>query len=312
MERPNMRIFFNVDSTGAVSDFQKGFFDHVVDWNKQFEMELYLAAIEFIKNDSTWRPGLILNTKVNTRDDISVDFKSSKYIISKHFAPWTGMGTPENPYQINNATKLRLLADNVNAGIEYEDIYFVITADLDLSDYKNRDGGAGWSPIGNVYFPFSGHMDGGGKKIKNLYINRPKRRHIGLFGYTDSGSSIKNICLENVSVSGDVNVGGLAGYSKSEITFCYSTGFVTGSNSVGGLVGYGESEITSCYTTGSVTGNNYVGGLVGYSNEAKISSCYSESHVIGHGSVGTLVGYDNKSKITDSHSSGHAPLIMRP
>ena len=225
-----------------------------------------------LENDSTWVPGLLFSTRVNSRHNISVDFKPSKYIISKYFAPWTGMGTPENPYQINNVTKLRLLADNVDAGIEYEDTYFVITADLDLSDYKNRNGGIGWNPIGKYYSPFSGHIDGSGKKIKNLYIRRLKESYIGLFGYTDSGCTIKDLCLENVSVRGD----------------CY----------VGGLVGYYRGEITSCYTTGSVTGGLGVGGLLGHLS-GKVFSCYSKSRVIGNSFFGPFIG-DNKGEVVDS------------
>ena len=69
---PEMRISFNINSTGVISDFQKGYFDYGNDWNKQFEMELYHATIEIIKNDSTWVPGVIFNTKVNTTHEIVV------------------------------------------------------------------------------------------------------------------------------------------------------------------------------------------------------------------------------------------------
>jgi|GEM_PF-1923515 len=313
---PEMHISFKIDSTGVVSDFQKGYFDYEADWNKQFEMELYQAAIDIIKNDSTWVPGIILNTKVNTTHEIRVKFELSKHIVSRQSALWTGMGTPENPYQISNPTKLQLLADNVDAGFKYEDTYFVITADLDLSGYKNRNGGAGWNPIGKYYSSFSGHIDGCGKKIKNLYINRPEENYIGLFGFTGFGSTIKNLCLENISVKGGDCVGGLVGHSESKITSCYTTGSVSGGSKVGGLaggfVGYDDKvSIDSCYSTCAVTGlTDAIGGLVGLcgygdtsGNGGSISNSYSTGKITGNGSyTGGLVGYSGGAKISSCYS----------
>lgn len=106
---------------------------------------------------------------------------------------------------------------------------------------------------------------------------------MGLFGQTDSGSQIKNLGLENISVTdGDYSycLGGLVGINTAgDINNCYSTGPVNaGDHSwlVGGLMGCNDANIIDCYSTGNVIGKGSLldfGGLVGR-NDANISNCY--------------------------------------
>ena len=67
-------------------------------------------------------------------------------------------------------------------------------ADIDLSSVEN------WEPIGNDSTKFTGIFDGNGHVIKNMTINRPDTNYVGLFGYTDSGSEIKNIGLNVIII----------------------------------------------------------------------------------------------------------------
>jgi hypothetical protein len=91
--------------------------------------------------------------------------------------------TPGLAYIIEDAADLAELAAEVNAGNSYVDIYFKLGADIDLTAYgSNHDSGGGWIPIGNSSKPFSGHFDGDGHIIENLYINRLGTSYQGLFG----------------------------------------------------------------------------------------------------------------------------------
>jgi parallel beta-helix repeat protein len=200
---------------------------------------------------------------------------------------------------------------------------------IDCSCTSGWNGGKGFLPIGTLSTTFSGTFDGKGYKITHLYINRPSTDNVGLFGFADTGSEIKNVSLEEVdargryyvgglvgvnyegiitnsyssgSVSGNHSVGGLVGYNLGTITNSYSTGSVSGSMEVGGLVAYNSGTIENSYSTGSVSGSTEVGGLVAY-NSGTIENSYSTGNVSGSVGVGGLVG-DNSGIITNSYSSG--------
>jgi hypothetical protein len=91
---------------------------------------------------------------------------------------------------------------------------YYLANDIDCSCTSGWNGGAGFEPIGNYSNEFTGTFDGKGYKITNLYINRSTTDYVGLFGFTGSGSEIKDVGLEEVNVSGDLYVGGLVGYNR--------------------------------------------------------------------------------------------------
>lgn len=109
-------------------------------------------------------------------------------------------------------------------------------------------------------------------------------------------------CYATGSVSGDTNVGGLAGFNwySGTITDSYATATVTGDAAVGGLVGEG-GVIVNSYATGSVTGNYHVGGLVGRHSNAE--GCSSSGTVRGELYVGGLAG--TAGIMTDCRSTGN-------
>jgi len=209
------------------------------------------------------------------------------------------------------------------------DGHYILMNDIDASETASWNSDAGFVPIGTSTAPFTGLFDGNGKTITNLYINRSSSStdYFGLFGYTGSGSTIKDLGLEGGSVSGtcegsysDVYVGGLVGYSGGTIANCYASGEVSGTCTgyyvyVGGLVGYSSGVITNCYASGSVSGtctgsysDVYVGGLVGLSSGGTIANCYASGEVSGTGTgyyvyVGGLVGYSS-GVITNCYASG--------
>lgn len=159
---------------------------------------------------------------------------------------------------------------------------------------------------------------------KNNYIG-------GLIGYMNGGIHVVNCSAIDVTVKGSEipqgsSVGGLVGAADGScrIVACHTSGSVTATSgaigtSIGGLAGYNKGTIRFCYTTAEVKlelGNGYnsnAGGLVGLNdtNPASTSSCYATGDVTvdqktGDPSrVGSLVGV-NKWKLAYCNASGTA------
>ena len=156
--------------------------------------------------------------------------------MSDHF---DGEGTEEEPYEINSAKDLKLLAYNVaNEQVDgYEGCYFILTRDVSLSDT------ASWLPVG--YFteagdsepkPFKGNFDGQGYRVYNLKISDTTQDYAGLFG------SIHGAVIENLTVDGQVNARSKAAVlvgeaNDSTIKNCSSKGQVRGVGVIGGIAG---------------------------------------------------------------------------
>ena len=111
---------------------------------------------------------------------------------------WSGSGTYEDPYEIATASDVADLATAVNGGASQSGVYFLQTADIDLSSFGN------FTPIGSASAPFAGNYDGDGYILSNLTITASvsgaTTNAFGFFGYCE------NPTLENMSVYGSVKV----------------------------------------------------------------------------------------------------------
>ena len=235
-----------------------------------------------------------------------------------------GSGTAEDPFQIATAEHLNAIGAEPNDW----DKHFVLTADVDLSDYDGKGGRPIFRIIGAGRYeslrrpdsyrlegaPFTGVFDGNGHAISQPTI--VGRDFLGLFGLVESPAEIRDLAIVDVNVVGSYNhVGGLVGSNGFHgfsagglITDCSISGVVVGEGgSVGGLVGYNNGSITDCYSTGSVSGDYLVGGLVG-ANGGSITNCYSTASVKGQDTTGGLAGSNgweySGGTISNSYSSG--------
>ena len=239
--------------------------------------------------------------------------------------PIEGKGSLENPYQIAHPNHFEFVRENLSS-------HFKLILNLDLEENKN------FKPIGSQKNPFEGTFDGGGKIIRNLKIQRPNEYGVGLFGYAQEGSVIRNVRLENIDIQGKQCVGGLLGVNvhreiteaffdakeKSDevkawkeygdifkkrnryggkVRASYAVGKVDGKEGIGGLVGWNDGTIEASYATGEVNGNDIVfGGLVGW-NDGTIKTSYATGKVGGKDYVGGLVG-GNVGTIESSYATG--------
>ncbi len=208
-----------------------------------------------------------------------------------------GDGSPETPYQIRTPEQMNTIGANPGDWGKH----FKLTADLDMSAYT----GTLYNIIGNFSTRFTGTFDGNGHVIRKLTIARPSEDFIGLFGYVGSGGQIRNLSIEEATITGHSIVGVLAGYNHGgSLTSCYAAGLVSGSVIVGGLVGHNHSgPLTFCYAAGSISGDSFVGGLMGYNNGGTLTSCYATGSVAGDSSVGGLVG-GNYGPLTSCYAAG--------
>lgn len=204
-----------------------------------------------------------------------------------------GAGLDTDPYLIKNPEQLKAVNKLLNA-------HYKLANDIDMKDEE-------FEIIGQTSStPFIGTFDGNNHKIINLKIES-ENQYVGMFGYI-SGGTIKNLALENVSITGtnsssSTYVGGLASSNyNGTITNVYVTGQVTGEGwNVGGLLGYNSGTVTNAYSTAIVSGGTYVGGLVGQNYSKSITNAYAIGTVTGRSNVGGLVGY-NRSGATVNNS----------
>ena len=269
--------------------------------------------------------GLLPNTTYYLRAYI-IDITGTTYGDEVSFttssAIFSGNGNFDLPFEIANLDDL----ENLSTNSDYWSGYFIQTANINATETSewNPDGNGGYygfSPIGNTTKNFAGNYNGQGYTISNLYINRSATDNIGLFGYLRFGT-VKNLSLDNMTITGKSNVGGTVAYSYGgtisnvsvnvNITatgnYCggligqlYSgtisdnqvVGTVTGIGYAGGFVGYinSTSTISRCYTTATVNSSgNWIGGFGGYVRNATIENCYSRGDVTHLGGTSTATG----------------------
>ncbi|MCT7406699.1 beta strand repeat-containing protein [Aliarcobacter cryaerophilus] len=211
-----------------------------------------------------------------------------------------GFGTSNDAYEITNWTQLQNIN---NLGVLNQNYYFKLLNNLDSSStgYMGNTGD-GWNPIGNYNTLFAGTFDGLGHTILDLYINRPSSSYVGLFGYTDSGVTIKNLGLLNAIVTGDNSVSAIAGNNDGRIENTYvSNSNITGNNSVGAITGNNVGTIKNTYVSNSnITGNSDVGAIVGINNGIIQNSYVTDSTITGNNNVGAIAG-DNWGTIQNSY-----------
>jgi hypothetical protein len=209
---------------------------------------------------------------------------------------------PLAPIAITSVTELQNMKNNLSAD-------YYLANDIDASDTKDWSAG-GFDPIGDSTNKFEGSFNGRGYNITDLYIDRPAKNYVGLFGNIETKKSISNVSLKNIYVKGQDNVGGLVGYNAGNIFNCNVQGIVESDDDyLGGFGGeHAQGKIFNCFANctviGSVTDTDYIGGLFGYAVSGLINHCYTEGSVSGYCENGGLIGSASKTlTINNSYST---------
>ena len=218
--------------------------------------------------------------------------------------PAAGTGSSSNPYQIASLSELAWL----NMFANKWDQHYIQTENIDASTTGTWFNGAGFSPVGNSTTEFSGSYNGQLYTISGLTIDRSSTSDVGLFGYTNS-ATLENIALLNVDITGNYDVGCLVGNNRagSTVRKCYSTGNVSGNNNVGGIAGMSyNAALEQCYSMAGVNGASVVGGLVGYNYiSATVQNSYALGNVSGTSDVGGLIGRNAGGTVNRCYAAGN-------
>ena len=132
----------------------------------------------------------------------------------------------------------------------------------------------------------------------------------GIVGYMSGGGEVSG-CFVTGTVTGDKEVGGIAGYGVGTIKNCYAlanvtataTATATGVNA-GGIAGYAYGvTIENCYYSGEVSAKNYAGGIAGTAWRGTIQNCVSLAEsVSGSDYVNRIAGYNYNATLTNNYA----------
>lgn len=226
-----------------------------------------------------------------------------------------GGGTKTSPWQIETAEQLAEIRNNLGA-------YYVLNADINLSSYGNFEPIGAFVPVSEapedsetpkLELAFTGGFDGKGHKISNITISAPTTNGVGLFGcVAGANGAVKNLVVENVTVTGTMLVSGVIGYAAStnpveNITLQGANTITAAYAMAGGIVGGGFADIKNCSANADIilTGNgNTAGVLAGGMENSSIISCNATGSIsTGSTSMGAIGGLAacvaNAPEITD-------------
>ena len=220
----------------------------------------------------------------------------------------SGSGTKNDPYLIMNPIQLNQLRNFLNQS----GVYFKLMTDVDLTEFLEDESPLqGWQPVGSSSSDaFKGILDGNGKTISGLWINKSNNDYIGFFGYT-SGAIITDLTIIANTIVGFNQVGGISGYSENSTFSGVSfIGTIKGYSEIGGIVGKAgnNTALSNCIAKVTINANDCIGGLVGQNvagQNFSMSNCHvNDSKIIGRqhvgGACGRIEGYHSDSNIFES------------
>ena len=201
-----------------------------------------------------------------------------EYVQVYNTAADAGIYYVNGDYTVASAANLKLVADKVNAGVDYfEGTTIKLGADIDLNNQE-------WNPIGSAAkdHGFMGNFDGNGYAIKNLKmttlpLDADNYVYAGLFGVTEGTDAnnqnyIKNLVIENVTIATEGHIAAAAiaypYYTVVENLTVKGDINIKGGNYTSGALAYTRRCINAKNITvegnegSSIEGNNTVGGVI--------------------------------------------------
>ena len=203
--------------------------------------------------------------------------------------PPTSSSTLYNaPFSIDGISVIRAIAVKTGYANSKEAYYMdfkTVSSSSEITNmhglYRLASGFTSTATIGTAAEPFMGTIDGQLNVVSNL--SHP------LVAYA-TDAIIKNVILDNVSISGGTNVGAVCGEASGDCRIFNCGVLATTSTVTTDKDGY--TAITSCSST--ISGSGYVGSIVGLlDGSSRVINCYSYANVSGGSFVGGIVGYNN-------------------
>ena len=225
-----------------------------------------------------------------TFNDCKWDSKLELYLDPGAKAIVDGEEITQKVVFISDARALESFQQSVNwKSTSYAGVTVMLSADIDMKDayYAN------WIPIGQTgATQFQGTFDGHGYTIKNLNVDASKQTGAnyssGLFGWLNH-ATVKNLTIENATITGNHNVGVIAGYMETAgctISNCHVVGATVVAkhanddacgDKVGVIVGHAGNagvKVENCSVKDStVTAGRDAGQIAGAALTANVVGC---------------------------------------
>ena len=222
--------------------------------------------------------------------------KYSRFKIAVHI----GDGSAAHPYFIFNETKLSKIG--VDYRLDSSSNYKLMNDIVLTSEFK----GIGFSSVSNAWEGFDGTFDGNGHRISGLNIAENKA-NAGLFSSLNTNAIVKNLTVDNVSLSGEFdNAGALAGTIAGNVKNVSVSNVSINNTKLGGNSGAFAGTISGAVQTSSATKSNLVagsetasvtsanlGGFAGVVDNGTVQACFVNStnlNMFADGNVGGFVG----------------------
>ncbi|MCI9449368.1 MAG: hypothetical protein HFE30_03845 [Clostridiales bacterium] len=203
----------------------------------------------------------------STDDQYDKNAEYPKIEVTENSKTWYDDHATESSFTIKNGNELAYLAELVNAGTDnFAGKTVTLANDIVLPNGE-------WVAIGTYDKPFMGTFDGVGHTVSNVMIHDNDGTKVGgFFG------AISNATIQNLTVSGEMTLGGLQGDSNDA--------FISGN---GGICAYAKSStISGCTNAVNINAadrktddNNslVVGGIVGFGRETTVSNCKNKGNI---------------------------------
>ena len=199
-----------------------------------------------------------------------------------------GNGTEDDPYIISTQDEFNSFVSNVNTNSNNEaDKYYQLIVDV--------NGGSA------ITTPFRGSLVGIADDENGSLPTISGLNH-ALFN-TINGGTVKNIILDNVSISGGTNAGAICNEATGDSRI-YNCG-VLATSSTAKTDENGYTYLTN--VSSSISGSGYVGSIVGLlGGTSRVINCFSYANVSGGSYVGGIAGYNNVAY----NATDHKTMVM--
>ena len=194
-------------------------------------------------------------------------------------------------YQIASGFELAWFRDEVNKGGANNTLNAALIANIRLGNFE-------WIPISSVSTNlYSGNFNGNGYTISEISV--ASGTYKGLFGYIGTAGEVKDLIIEDSSITGTNYLGFVAGSNAGTISgVTVKDSVLKGVVSIGGLAGtvtatglISGCENISALIEQTVRNDSGVGGIAGLVDGGKIILSYNNANIVRANGLTDNYGY---------------------